>query len=110
MFGLAGSRAVGYLFFGHGEHRCNPICISDVEQHSFRDLAHHLAGFQVHHEQGLQALDLLRIGSLLFDAGQYGARPIAEGHPEPHQLVGTIDILDPLNGADADIQFRKFFK
>jgi len=92
------------MFLRHREHRSEPVCIADVEQHSLRKLSHHLSRFEVYDEQSLFAHNLVRAFAFLFDSREDRSFVIAEVHEQPDKLVRTFHIVDALDCADAYVK------
>ena len=93
----------GTFRFRHRQRRLHAVGIADIEQHPFRNLAHHFLWLEIDDEQRLLAFDLARIFALLFHSRQNAAAMIAEINCQLKQLVRTGDILDRNDRADANI-------
>jgi len=102
-FSVSGTASTGVI----------PIGISEIEQHSLRHLAGHLARLQIHHEQRLLADQRGDIGSLLFEPGENDARTVPKVHVQPGELLRLRDISDsedrPAGFTGAD-DIREFYR
>jgi hypothetical protein len=100
---LSRAGAVWHLFLRHREHWFKTVRVTDVEQHAFGHLAHHLSWFEVYNEQGLFTFDLLRIFAFLFYSGEDCPLVIAEVHYKPDELIRRFHVFDALDGTDAHV-------
>ena len=79
---LSGASAVRHGRFGSGEHGPDPVLVSDIEEHPFRNNAAYLPWLHVDYEEGLLPVDFLRIGAFLSKTCQDYASVVAEADPE----------------------------
>src|ERR1039457_7006170 len=61
---LSGPRAISHGRLWYGQHRCDAVRVSYVEEHTFRHHPAHLLWRQVDHEKRLLPLDLVRVGAV----------------------------------------------
>src|SRR6187549_117706 len=100
---LARPRAVGHRPLRCRQHRRDLVGVADVEQHALRHLPGHLARRKIDDEQRLLAFDLADVGTFVFEAGENRTRVIAEIDAQTREFLRGGYVLDPSDGANADV-------
>jgi hypothetical protein len=81
---LSSARGVRHEFLREGKNRRNAVNMANVEQHSFGDLAGHVAWLKVDDKQGLPTFDLgFRVSSFAAYTRRYRPLVISENAGQP---------------------------